>query len=69
VTTIERTIRFATTVPDTLAAWAFITEHLPKVGPTPSVTIRPYVAVDPDDFAGWLTRFEVSVSGMTTGDE
>lgn len=60
---VERTTRYATSVDDLPAAWAFVMRYLDKVGPNPSVEITPcWVIQDPD---GTIPRrFEVVVSGM-----
>jgi hypothetical protein len=65
---VEVTTRYATTVDDLSAAWAFVMKTLEEVGPDPSVEISP-IWLRPFDFAGdddepWPRQFSVVVSGM-----
>lgn len=61
---VEVTTRYVTTVPDLPAAWAFVMDHVDKVGKAPSVHIEPVwiISDDPNchDF-----HFAVVVAGMT----
>lgn len=71
---IEVTTRYATTVEDLSAAWAFVMEHLENVGPDPEVHIKPIWIIsvrdmDRDDAPETPRRFEVVVSGMVHLDE
>jgi predicted membrane-bound spermidine synthase len=58
---VERTIKYATTVPALGEAWTFVMGHLDEVGPDPSIEIRPMWTCSDDDET---RRFEVAVSGM-----
>ena len=62
-TPVEITTRYATTVDDLPAAWAFVMDKLDAVGPDPSVNIGPVwvISSDSDDTP---RHFEVVVSGM-----
>lgn len=61
---IEHTTRFATTVDDLPAAWAFVMDRIDRVGPSPSVTISPYWVCSNDPDQDGAQGFEVVVSGM-----
>lgn len=70
---VERTVKYATTVTELPAAWAFVMEHLDESGPDPEITIRPVwimpVGEMVDGLGGADVRpapreFEVTVSGM-----
>lgn len=65
---IEVTTRYATTVDDLGAAWAFVMERLDSVGPDPSVQITPmwtFSVHDMDrDVETPPRRFSVVVEGM-----
>lgn len=67
---IEVTTRYATSVDDLPAAWAFVMDHVDKVGPDPSIHIKPLWVVSVHDMdrdepeGGWPRRFEVVVEGM-----
>jgi hypothetical protein len=67
---IEVTTRYATSVNELTDAWAFVMDRLDRVGPDPSVTIKPIWTisvrdVDTDDEdQEWPRRFEVVVEGM-----
>lgn len=60
---IERTVRYATTVPSLADAWVFVMTWIDELGTSPKVTISPYwtVAADSDETP---RRFEVVVEGM-----
>lgn len=58
---VERTIRYASSVKDLSAAWAFVMEYVDRCGPSPSIEIVPSWSSE-DDFE--TTRFTVVVSGM-----
>ena len=60
---VERTLRYASSVEDLTAAWAFVMEYVDHVGPNPSIEITPFWSSD-DDFTG--RRFTTVVSGMVT---
>lgn len=71
-TPVEVTTRYATSVDDMTAAWAFVMARLDTVGPAPSVTIRPVWifpvaqmidALDGGDDDGGHRQFEVVVEG------
>ncbi len=64
----EVTTRYATTVDDLAAAWAYVMERIDQVGPDPSITIKPLWVIsvhdmDSDNEAP-PREFEVTVSGM-----
>lgn len=67
---VEVTTRYATTVDDLPAAWAFVMAKVDQVGPDPSVEISPVWTIsvhemDHDEPAGGYPRhFSVVVSGM-----
>jgi hypothetical protein len=66
---IEVTTRYATTVDDLPAAWAFVMDKLDSVGPDPSVEIKPLWAwavqdMDRSDDYVPPRQFSVVVSGM-----
>lgn len=66
---IEITTRYATTVDDLPTAWAFVMEHIDKVGPDPSIKISPLWIVSVhdmgnDDMAPTPRQFSVVVDGM-----
>lgn len=66
---IEVTTRYATTVDDLPAAWAFVMDRLDSVGPDPSIDIKPLWSwsvhdMDDDDAPTPPRQFEVVVSGM-----
>lgn len=59
---IERTVRYATTVPSLADAWVFVMTWIDELGTSPKVAISPYWTVtDSDETA---RRFEVTVEGM-----
>lgn len=60
---IEVTTRFATTVADLPAAWAFVMSKIDSVGPSPSISISPVWTVARDE-TDHPRHFEVVVSGM-----
>lgn len=65
-TPVEATLRYATTVDDLPAAWAFVMDRLDLLGPSPSITISPCWRIsDTDDDGDSSRHFEVVVSGMT----
>jgi hypothetical protein len=74
---IERTTRYATSVDELGDAWAFVMDHLEKVGPDPEVSIKPFWRMkihdmdrpDYDDEAKPPRRFGVVVSGMVEVEE
>jgi hypothetical protein len=45
-TPVEVATRYSTTVDDMPTAWAFVMEHIDKLGPEPSVNIYPCWGVD-----------------------
>lgn len=68
---VEHTERFCTTVADLSGAWAFIMEYVDRVGPDPTIQIKPVWRMP----FGWLPQidqdqppmerfFEVVVDGM-----
>lgn len=67
---VEVTTRFATTVDDLPAAWAFVMARIDTVGPDPSIKITPVWTIsvqdmgddEPDD--GYPRHFSVVVEGM-----
>lgn len=67
----EVTTRFARGgLEDLTAAWAFIMEHIDKVGGDPTIEISPVWSADYDDIgvrpdAPWVRTFSAVVSGMT----
>ena len=67
---IEVTTRYATTVDDLAAAWAFVMAKLDTVGPDPSVTIKPVWTISVHDMdrdepeEGYPRHFSVVVEGM-----
>ena len=61
ITPVERTLRYATSVVDLTAAWAFVMEYVDKVGDAPTIEINPFWSSS-DDFEG--RKFIVVVSGM-----
>jgi len=65
---IERTIKFSTTVDELPAAWAFVMEKIDEVGPDPQIEIKPLWQADADaplnEADTWKRVFEVAVSGM-----
>lgn len=73
---VEVTTKYATTVEDLPAAWAFIMEHIENVGGDPSIIINPiwqYPAAsiaemmqEPDRDEAMNRVFEVVVSGMVS---
>ncbi|MCL2463599.1 MAG: hypothetical protein FWF28_00825 [Micrococcales bacterium] len=67
---VERTVKFATTVDDLPAAWAFVMDHMDDLGPDPQITISPVWQANDSppldsDFA-MVRRFEVAASGTVT---
>ena len=64
---VEVTTRYATTVDDLPAAWAFVMAHLDSVGPDPSVEIKPFWQASVHDIHSddhdWPRVFEVVVEG------
>lgn len=66
-TPIERTIRYATTVPDLTEAWAFVMTWVDQCGADPHIEIKPYWRITEDDTSE--RRFEVVVSGMQPIEE
>ena len=63
---VEVTTRYATSVPDLTAAWAFVMGRLDSVGPDPQVSINPIwtISADLPEDEEPPRRFEVVVSGM-----
>lgn len=63
---VEVTTRYATTVEDLAAAWAFIMERLDSVGPDPQIKITPVWVITPDldEDEPPPRRFSVVVEGM-----
>ena len=62
---VEVTTRFATTVDDLPAAWAFVMARIDKVGPSPSVKISPIWSWQAHEGSETAVRqFEVVVDGM-----
>lgn len=55
---IEVTTKYATTVNTLPEAWAFVMNHIDRVGPDPHIRISPVWLTDPREF-------EVTVHGMT----
>ena len=71
---IEVTTRFATTVDDLTSAWAFVMDRIDRVGPDPSIHIKPlwsYSVHDMDRVDDFVPprQFEVVVEGMTPEDQ
>lgn len=69
---IETTTKYVTTVDDLPSAWAFVMEHLDRLGPDPEVHIKPIwlmsVSDALDGHEGPDRQFEVAVSGMVQSD-
>lgn len=66
---VEVTTRYATTVDDLPAAWAFVMAKVDTVGPDPSITISPLWVIsvqdmDDDENTEYQRRFSVVVEGM-----
>lgn len=63
---VEVTTRYATSVPDLTAAWAFVMARLDTVGPDPQVRIVPVWTVTSDlpDDEEPPRHFSVVVEGM-----
>ena len=62
-TPVETTTRYATTVDDLSAAWAFVMDRIDAVGPDPTIRIEPVWTVGPD--SDEVPRhFAVVVEGM-----
>lgn len=62
---VEVTTRFATTVDDLPAAWAFVMERIDQVGADPSVKISPIWSWQAEAGSETSVRqFEVVVDGM-----
>ena len=61
---IERTVRYATTVPDLPDAWSFVMTWIDELGHAPKVSISPYWTGAADDSDDMVRRFEVVVEGM-----
>lgn len=70
---IEKTTRYATSVPTLADAWAFVMEHLDSVGPDPSVKITPVWRISVSDMGDDDTDpprfFEVVVEGMVHAND
>lgn len=71
---IEVTTRYVTTVDELPAAWAFVMDRLDRVGPDPSVSIRPLWITpiqDMDRIGAPPTprQFEVVVEGMVPEED
>ena len=69
---VEVATRYATTVTDLAAAWAFVMSRLDGVGPDPDITIRPIhqISFGIRDYGdGWTRVFEVVVKGTVTETE
>jgi hypothetical protein len=63
---IEVTTRYVTTVDGLPAAWAFVMERLDKVGPDPTVVIKPHWWTSVHDMGqveAPQRKFEVVVEG------
>lgn len=68
-TPVEVTTRYATTVDDLPAAWAFVMSKVDAVGPDPSIKISPVWTISVHDMDDTEERdyprhFEVVVEGM-----
>lgn len=64
---IEVTTRYATNVETLAEAWAFVMDHVDRVGPDPMVTIKPtwyYGMGDDEDVNDGDRWFSVVVNGM-----
>jgi hypothetical protein len=62
---IEVTTRYATSVPDLVASWAFVMAHIDRVGPAPHIEISP--VWEPSDIADdHPMHFAVVVDGTIT---
>jgi hypothetical protein len=66
---IEVTTRYATTMDDLNAAWGFVMDRLDRVGPDPSVIIKPIWMANVQDMERvdvppMQRQFEVVVEGM-----
>lgn len=68
-TPVERTVRYATTVDDLPAAWAFIMSRVDAVGPDPSVRISPVWTIRAGDDDYSPRHFSVVVEGMVPEEE
>lgn len=66
MSTVERTVRYATSVDDLSEAWVFVMARIDSVGPDPSVKINPFWSSS-DDFTS--RRFSVVVEGMQPEEE
>ena len=70
---IEVTTRYATTVDDLAAAWAFIMGRLDAVGPDPMIEISPYWRISMNDAMEDRDlperQFSVVLSGMVPEPE
>jgi hypothetical protein len=68
VSDVEFTARYATAVEDLASAWAFVMEHVDKVGPDPSIHITPYWGVGANEellaVEDFQRRFQVVVDGL-----
>lgn len=64
----EKTVQYVNTVDTLPEAWAFVMEKIDEVGPSPSIHIEPISQMSAlpqvDEEEGWVTVFQVSVSGM-----
>lgn len=70
-TPAEVTVRYACCADDLTSAWAFVMEHLDKVGPSPSIEIKPiwtFSALPGTDDES-KQSFDVGVSGTITEGE
>ena len=67
---IEFTARYAQGgLPDLTAAWAFVMEHVDKVGDAPMIEITPFWSAPADDIGmrpdePWVLQYSAVVSGM-----
>jgi hypothetical protein len=62
---VEVTTRYATSVPDLVAAWAFVMAHIDRIGPEPRIEIAP--VWEPSDIADdHPLHFTVVVDGTIT---
>jgi hypothetical protein len=71
VAPIEVTTKYVATVDDLAAAWVFVMDRVDRVGPDPSVQIKPLWIVSVHDMGNDDTpptprQFEVVVEGMVT---
>lgn len=63
---VQHTVKYETLAEDMTTAWAFVMAHIDKVGPEPSVTIRPCLVWKDQSVGGegkYYTQFRCKISG------